>query len=94
MDLDQYLSRPGSESMAEFARALGLNADQVRQWRHGHEGRRPGAANCALIEWHTNGAVTCEELRPDEPWHRIKDASWPHKKGRPVVDVGSARALA
>lgn len=74
--------------MAEFARKLGLNADQVRQWRHQHEDRRPSHTNCALIERITEGAVTCEDLRPDVPWKRIKDASWPwHPQGRPMVDV-------
>lgn len=91
MDLDQYLSRPDAESMSAFARELGLNADQVRQWRHGHDGRRPSPINCSAIESATKGAVTCEELRPDLEWARIADKSWPwHKRGRPVLDVTRA----
>lgn len=87
MNLDQYLSRPDSESMAALAKALFLNPDQVRQWRHGHEGRRPNADNCAALERVSNGAMTCEELRPDLAWSRIKDADWPGKRGRPVLEV-------
>ena len=88
MNLDQYLSRPDAESMSAFARTLGLNPDQVRQWRHAQDGRRPSPENCAAIEAATSGAVTCEELRTDKAWERIPDKAWPwHKKGRPVIDV-------
>ena len=42
----------------------------------------------------TNGAVTCEELRPDKPWRRIPDESWPHPAGRPVLDFAAAKEMA
>lgn len=93
MNLDEYLSRQGAESMAAFARSLGLNADQVRQWRHGHDDRRPSPENCALIESATEGAVTCEELQPGLRWLRVPDKKWPwHKGGRPVLNVAKAVA--
>ena len=41
---------------------------------------------CPTIEKVTSGSVTCEELRPDIYWIRIKDRAWPHPKGRPLVD--------
>lgn len=79
--------------MSAFARALGLNADQVRQWRYAQDGRRPSHDNCAAIERATSGAVTCEELRPDLQWARIPDAAWQwHKRGRPVLDVSKVAA--
>jgi DNA-binding transcriptional regulator YdaS (Cro superfamily) len=79
--------------MASFARRLGLNADQVRQWRHGQDDRRPSPGNCAAIERATGGLVTCEELRPGDNWHRIADAGWRwHRKGRPALDVTKAAA--
>lgn len=88
MTLDEYLSRDGSVSMAEFARAIGVNQDQVRQWRHETDGRRPSHTSAALIERGTDGAVTCEELRPDLVWTRIKDKSYGfHPKGRPLLEV-------
>lgn len=90
MNLDKYLSRPGAESMSSLARELGINADQLRQWRHGHEGRRPNPENCTAIERATYGLVTCEELRPDLPWLRVKDQHWPHPKGRPLLDVAQS----
>lgn len=88
MNLDEYLSRPGAESTVALARALGLNPDQLRQWRYGHDNRRPAPATCAEIERETGGVVTCEDLRPDITWARMADKTWPHKRGRPLVDVG------
>lgn len=79
--------------MAEFSRRLGLNADQVRQWRHRQDGRRPSPANSAEVERVTGGLVTCEELRTDIAWHRVPDKTWPwHPKGRPTFDVTRTEA--
>ena len=92
MNLDAYLSRPSAESMSAFARSLDVHVDQVRQWRHSQGGRRPSPAKCASIEHATGGLVRCDELRPDLTWARIADKSWPHPKGRPVLDVSKAAA--
>lgn len=74
--------------MAELARRCEFNADQLRQWRHQHDGRRPSPASCAALERGTRGLCTCEELRPDIPWRREPDPEWEwHPKGRPLVDV-------
>lgn len=90
MDLDQYLSRPDSESMAEFARLLNINADQVRQWRHRTEGRQPSPLMCVRIEAATGNAVMRWDLRPED-WHLI----WPElmtRKGAPKVRKTKAAA--
>lgn len=94
MNLDQYLSRPDAPSVVAFAAAIGdrLHSDQVRAWRYGHGGRKPAPHNCAAIERASEGLVTCEELRPDLSWHRVRDKSWPHKDGRPCLDVAKAAA--
>lgn len=92
MNLDAYLSREGAESAVDFARRAGLNPDQVRQWRYGHNDRRPSEDNCARLERASSGLVTCEELRPDLAWIRIADKAWPHPKGRPAVDITKALA--
>jgi transposase-like protein len=93
MTLHEYLSRPNAESMAAFARALGVNADQVRQWRNLTDNRRPSPENCAAIEEATGGLVSCEALRPDMAWRRLKDKAWPwHPDGRPVLDVTKVAA--
>ncbi len=88
MNLDAYLSDPTAPSMAAFARDLGLNPDQVRQWRHGHDSRRPSPAKCVDIEAATGRAVMRWDLRPDD-WHRI----WPELvgiEGAPAVSEAAA----
>lgn len=93
MNLDSYLSRPGAESMSALAKVLDIHVDQVRQWRHAQDGRRPSPAKCADIERATAGLVPCEELRPDLSWARIADKLWVHHpKGRPVLDLSRAVA--
>ena len=79
-------------SAVDLAKAVNCNYDQIRHWRHWYEGRRPGPEKCAAVEKATNGAVTCEELRPDLTWHRVPDRSWPGKRGRPMHDVSREAA--
>lgn len=88
MNLDAYLSAPGAPSTVELAAEIGCNPDQIRQWRHAYGDRKPRPDTCALIEVATKGAVTCEDLRPDLRWSRIKDKTWVwHQAGRPVHEV-------
>ena len=42
---------------------------------------------CPIVESITTGGVRCEALRPDLPWGRIPDSSWPGDRGRPVLEV-------
>jgi DNA-binding transcriptional regulator YdaS (Cro superfamily) len=73
MNLHDYLSRPGALSVSELAKSIGApDPAQVRQWRHGYNGRKPDAPYCVAIEQATNGAVTRQDLRPDD-WQKI----WP-----------------
>ncbi|MDB0544074.1 helix-turn-helix domain-containing protein [Ralstonia solanacearum] len=69
MKLADYLDRPGV-SQSRLAKQLGVSAGLVYQW---HSGRRPiSAKQCTAIERATDGAVTRQELRPDD-WREI----WP-----------------
>lgn len=70
MNLDAYFTRDGSEPMTEFARRMGVNHDQVRQWRNGF--RVPSPQNCVAIEGITGRLVMRWDLRPYD-WHLI----WP-----------------
>lgn len=72
MDLHTYLTQPGAPTATELARAIDVNPDQIRHWRHGYQGRRPEPENCVRLEVATKGAVTRKDLRPDD-WQRI----WP-----------------
>lgn len=73
MNLSQYLSSPGSLSVAELRKSIGASSDaQIRQWQHGYAKRRPGPVYCRRIELATDGLVTRRDLRPDD-WRDI----WP-----------------
>lgn len=66
------------------AEILNISASRLSHWRAGTESLPSGY--CPAIERATEGAVTCEELRPDVSWVRVPDAAWPHPQGRPLVD--------
>ena len=51
------------ERQSALARRLGVPTVCVNQWAHGK--RQVPADRCVDIEIATEGAVTCEELRPD-----------------------------
>jgi DNA-binding transcriptional regulator YdaS (Cro superfamily) len=57
-------------SQVALADALKVTKGAVNQWKD--EGRRVPAEYCPLIERMTNGAVTCEELRPDIEWQVLR----------------------
>ena len=78
MDLIDTLGGP-----AAVARMVGCRAPSVIEWRT----RGIPFERCPLIERATAGAHTVEALRPDAPWSRIPDPTWPHPAGRPVIDV-------
>lgn len=53
-----------------FSRELGLNGHAVaNQWRLS----RVPAERCIAIEELTNGAVRCEDLRPDVNWGVLRN---------------------
>lgn len=69
MDLNAYLSRPG-QTAADLARTLNIPPVLISQWR---TGRRPiPAERCPAIEKATQGAVRCEDLRPDVDWAYLR----------------------
>ena len=80
--LDKAISLVGSQS--KLADSIGGTPQLVNNWV-----RRGGYVpeeHCPDIERSLSGAVTCEDLRPDIAWVRIPDKTWPHPKGRPLVD--------
>jgi DNA-binding transcriptional regulator YdaS (Cro superfamily) len=79
-------------SQAALAKQLNVTPAAVNQWVSG--GRPIPAEQCPAIEQATAGSVTCEELRPDEPWSRIPDETWPNPKGRPVLDFAAIKEAA
>lgn len=63
--------------VGHLAKALEVSDAAIGQWR---DGKRPIPTDrCAQIERVTQGAVRCEDLRPDVVWTRIN--------GRVLIDV-------
>jgi DNA-binding transcriptional regulator YdaS (Cro superfamily) len=70
---------------ADIAERVGLHEQYLYQCFSGR--RSLPTEHCPAVERATAGDVTCEALRPDVPWSRIPDPTWPHPAGRPVIDV-------
>lgn len=69
MSLKTYLSKERGTA-SRLARALGVSAVTVHEWTTGK--KRVPAERCVEIERATDGAVTCEELRPDVDWAYLR----------------------
>ena len=80
--LEKIIEIVGSQS--SVAAGLGVAPQVVNNWMR--RGAVASPENCPALERLSNGAVTCEELRPDVSWVRIPDRDWPHPQGRPLVD--------
>lgn len=63
---------------------VGLAVPTVHGWKAIPE------HHCPAIERATAGKFVCEDMRPESPWRRIPDKSWPNPKGRPVLDFAAA----
>lgn len=67
--------------ISALARELGLSGHAViHQWRI----NRVPAEHCPAIEAATGGVVRCEELRPDVPWHVLRQNA-----GNPSAELSS-----
>ncbi len=58
---------------ANLARMIGVAPPTVNQWCNGV--RPVPAERCPVIERATNGAVRCEDLRPDVEWAVLRTPS-------------------
>lgn len=68
MDLKMYLKRRGAGK--ELAVAIGISPVVISQWK---TCARPiPSEHCIEIERATEGAVRCEELRPDIDWGYLR----------------------
>jgi DNA-binding transcriptional regulator YdaS (Cro superfamily) len=87
MNLKKYLEERGGG--LQLARAVGVSAVIVSQWKTG--ARQVPAERCPAIERATDGAVTCEELRPDVDWAYLRGTRCGQKK---VADPHAANVPA
>ena len=56
---------------ARLAELVGVTPAMVYHWANGRE--RVAAERCPIIEAVTGHAVRCEQLRPDVPWHVLRE---------------------
>ena len=68
MLLTEYLSRPGE--VVKLAREIAVAPAVVSQWKNGT--RNVPADRCPAVERATDGAVRCEEMRPDVDWAYLR----------------------
>lgn len=90
--LGRFLALAPRGEAARMAEALCVQYALVAQWASGV--RQVPAEHCPAVERATAGAVTCEEMRPDVRWHRVRDRKWPNPAGRPLIDVSAAAPTA
>ena len=69
MKISQWVSEERGRSLA-IARLLGITQPVVSDWCAGK--KAIAAEHCKAIERFTDGAVTCQEMRPHD-WHKY----WP-----------------
>jgi DNA-binding transcriptional regulator YdaS (Cro superfamily) len=70
MNLANYINGQGRGALAELSRAINAHAPDVSRWASGD--RPVPADRCPEIERATNGAVRCEDLRPDVNWSVLR----------------------
>lgn len=74
MNLKTYTSKQRGNAM-RLSRDLEVDQSLISLWANG--ARQIPAERCPEIEKITEGAVTCEELRPDVDWAYLR-ATLPH----------------
>lgn len=90
MKLNEYLSSPGSLSVSQLAKLIGVKSEvQVRQWQHGYADRKPSPEYALAIERATGGLVTRQELRPDDYWRIWPDLPDPSQAPAPSPDAAA-----
>jgi len=75
MNLSDYLEKHGNHALA---RTLGVSSVVVSLWRTAS--RQVPAERCPAIEDATDGAVRCEDLRPDINWAVLRNSDCPDRE--------------
>lgn len=70
MKLRDHIQTLSPEGKRTLASAVGVQVIYLHQLSSGF--RQPSPELAIRIEAATNGAVTCEELRSDVPWHVLR----------------------
>ena len=74
MDLKTYIEKTGERGTnLVLASAIGVSPVIISQWKTG--ARPVPAERCPSIEKATDGAVRCEDLRPDVDWAYLRSST-------------------
>ncbi|WP_343928672.1 helix-turn-helix domain-containing protein [Pigmentiphaga daeguensis] len=72
----------------KLATSLGVPQILISQWAL--EQRRVPAERCPTIERATDGAVRCEDLRPDVDWAYLRQSAAPTPEPTPAGETSHA----
>lgn len=78
MTLHEYLKPMTRDEIQALAERCKTSAGQLKQVAYGN--RRPSAALSIDLDRETQGAVTCEELRPDLDWAHVRLSTKPDQQ--------------
>lgn len=85
--VEEAVTKAGSQR--ELAAMTGATQQEVSKWV---KARRIPRDRCPAVELHLG--IVVERLRPDAPWLRVQDQSWPVAGGRPVLDIAARLCVA
>lgn len=71
MSLLEFIRPMSKDELDEFSKRCETTAGQIKQVAYGN--RRASAGLSIAIDRETNGAITCDELRPDIDWAYLRD---------------------
>lgn len=72
MNLKQYLKSLDEAQAEDFAKRCGTSVAYLKKLAGGWGGAQSGEGLAINIERESDGAVTCEELRPDVDWDFLR----------------------
>lgn len=79
MELKEHFTEEGRGAVTRLARQIGAPIPDVYRWA---KGERPvPVGRCLAIETATSGAVTRQDLRPDDYWLIWPDLPAPAEQG-------------
>lgn len=73
MDLRTYTDKLPRGGMADFARRCGITAIYLSQLAARQDGRTPSPKLCNVMVRESYGALTRQELRPEDYWEHWPD---------------------
>ena len=92
MDLKTYLTPMAKDDREAFAKRCNTSLGHIQNVMYGLRACTTELA--VAMEGGSAGNVDVETSCPDEKWVRVKDAAWPNRKGRPLLDHAASNEAA